>query len=656
MNESLLSAKPAVAAVVLGLLWVLEGLIPMFEGRRDRARHSASNVLLGVVNAGVAAVLFAGATLAATAWARDHSFGVLHWARLDGVVAAAAAFLLIDLWQYAWHRLNHRLPFLWRFHAVHHADRDLEASSGLRFHTGEIVLSSVARLAVLPLLGASIWHVVLYEAVLLPVILFHHANVRMPEGADRRLCWLLVTPRMHWVHHSRHRPETDSNYSSVFSFWDRVFGSFRLSRRPGALRLGLDGMQDREWATLPGMLAMPFGPAGSRQVDGDFSGELRADGSPGETESSPTRAEKGSHAVATSRRHDQRDPRGTRDAAANLLAVATSRRRDQRDQRRGSGAQPDRAVRAAAPASVSNLGCGFDVFGLALEQPLDWVEARAVPGRGVVSVSVKGDGDRVPSDPKRNAAAIAAQAVLDRTGSGAGMSLAVRKGVPLSSGLGGSAASAVAGAVAADALLAAELGRDALLECALAGEEKGSGAAHADNVAPALEGGFTLVLPGAPPRVTPIPTPADLAVAVVHPHTEVETASARALLGDSVPLDDAVRQWARTAGLVAGLHREDWELIGRCLVDAVAEPARARLAPWLEAVKTSAMDAGAAGAGLSGSGPSVFALCRGRETAEQAAKAMKDALRRTAGLSATVFLSGVASQGARVSESTGDPL
>lgn len=585
MNESLFSAKPAVAAVVLGLLWVLEGLVPMFEGRRNRTRHGASNVLLGLVNALVAAALFAGATLAATTWARDHSFGVLHWLRLDGVAAAATAFLLIDLWQHAWHRLNHRLAFLWRFHAVHHADRDLDASSGLRFHTGEIVLSSVARLAVLPLLGASIWHVVLYEAVLLPVILFHHANVRMPERADRPLRWLVVTPRMHWVHHSRRRAETDSNYSSVFSFWDRLFGSYRLSRQPGALRLGLDGTQEREWATLPGMLAMPFGRAGRRRETG-----------------------------------------------------------------------ADRAVRAAAPASVSNLGCGFDVFGLALERPLDWVEARAVPGRGVVSVSVKGDGEGVPQDPERNAAAIAAQAVLDRAGSGAGLSLVVLKGVPLASGLGGSAASAVAGAVAADALLQAELGREALLECALAGEAKGSGAAHADNVAPALEGGFVLVLPGVPPRLTPIPTPCDMAVAVVHPHKKVETAGARALLGASVALDDAVRQWAHTAGLVAGLHQEDWELIGRCLVDAVAEPRRARLAPWLEAVKASAMEAGAAGAGFSGSGPSVFALCRGRATAEQAAKAMTDALRRTAGLSATVFLSGVASQGARASEWTGDPL
>lgn len=588
MNDSLLSAKPALAAAVLGLLWVLEGLVPMFEGRRDRARHSASNVLLGVANALVVAGLFAGATLAATTWAQDRSFGVLHWLRLDGMAAAATAFALIDLWQYAWHRLNHRLSFLWRFHAVHHADRDLEASSGLRFHTGEIVLSSVARLAVLPLLGVSIWHVVLYEAVLLPVILFHHANVRLPEQADRRLRWLVVTPRMHWVHHSRHRPETDSNYSSVFSLWDRVFGSFRLAREPGALRLGLDGMREREWASLPGMLAMPFGPAGRR---------------------------------------------------ANPQAPA-----------------PGRVVRAAAPATVSNLGCGFDVFGLALEGPLDWVEARTVPGRGVVSVSVKGDDGRVPSDPRRNAAAIAAQAVLDRSGSGAGLALVLLKGVPLASGMGGSAASAVAGAVAADALLQAGLEREALLECALAGEAQGSGAAHADNVAPALAGGFMLVLPGAAPRMTPIPVPADLTVAVARPHTEVETAGARALLGDSVALDDAVKQWARTAGLVAGLYREDWELIGRCLVDAVAEPARARLAPWLEAVKASAMEAGASGAGLSGSGPSVFAICRGRAASERAGRAMAAAFRETAGLSADVFLSGSASEGARASDWTGDPL
>ncbi len=258
MTESIFATKPVVAAAVLGAMWLLEGLVPMFEGRRRRVRHGASNVALGLANAVVVAFVFAAAMLAATEWARANSFGLLRWLGAEGVAAAAAGFLLIDLWQYAWHRMNHGLPILWRFHAVHHADRELEASSGLRFHTGEIVLSSVARLAVLPVLGVSIAHVLLYEAVLLPVILFHHANVRLPENVDRRLRWLLVTPRMHWVHHSRHQPETDSNYSSVFSLWDRVFGSFRLSRDPGALRLGLAGMDRREWATLAGMLAMPF--------------------------------------------------------------------------------------------------------------------------------------------------------------------------------------------------------------------------------------------------------------------------------------------------------------------------------------------------------------------------------------------------------------
>ncbi len=256
--DSVFAAKSLVAALALGALWLLEGLVPMFEGRRRRTLHGAANVLLGVGNAAVAALVFAGATLVATEWARANSFGVLHWLGIGGAWAFAAGFVLLDLWQYLWHRLNHRVPFLWRFHAVHHADRELDATSGLRFHTGEIVLSSVARLAVLPLLGMTVAHMLVYEAALLPVIFFHHSNVRLSAEADRSLRWLLVTPWMHWVHHSNHQPETDSNYSSVFSFWDRLFGSFRLVRDPRRLTLGLDHKERREWATLPGMLAMPF--------------------------------------------------------------------------------------------------------------------------------------------------------------------------------------------------------------------------------------------------------------------------------------------------------------------------------------------------------------------------------------------------------------
>ena len=311
---------------------------------------------------------------------------------------------------------------------------------------------------------------------------------------------------------------------------------------------------------------------------------------------------------------------------------------------------PRRAAHAFAPASVSNLGCGFDVFGLALETPGDEVVVRAAEGSGIVSLAVTGDGGRVPRDPSRNSAALAVRAVLERVGTGAGVAVGLRKGIPLASGLGGSAASAVAGAVAADALLGGRLDRTALLECALIGEHKGSGANHPDNVAPALAGGFVLVLPGQPPQAVELPTPAGLTVAVAHPATEVETLRARTILGDTIPLAAGVRQWSNTAGLVAGLFREDWELIARCLCDAVAEPLRAKLVPGFGVVKEAALAAGAAGAGLSGSGPSVFALCRGRAVAEEAAAAMAAAFREEARLESDVVISPVNRVGARLLE------
>ena len=283
MTDQLLASKPIVATVALGILWVIEGLIPMFEGRSERIRHDVSNVALGVANAVVASLVFAGATLVATEWARANSFGVLHWLGATGVWAFLLGFVLFDLWQYLWHRLNHHVPCLWRFHAVHHADRELGASSGLRFHTGEIVFSSAARLAVLPLLGMTVPQVLVYEAVLLPVILFHHGNIGIPARADRWLRWLIVTPWMHWVHHSDYQPETDSNYSSVFSFWDRIFGSFRLLADPRTLTLGLEETDRRDWATLPGMVAMPFRRRRGRRrgEGGGGGGGGRAEGSGG---------------------------------------------------------------------------------------------------------------------------------------------------------------------------------------------------------------------------------------------------------------------------------------------------------------------------------------------------------------------------------------
>jgi len=309
-----------------------------------------------------------------------------------------------------------------------------------------------------------------------------------------------------------------------------------------------------------------------------------------------------------------------------------------------------RSVRVFAPASVSNLGCGFDIFGMALEGIGDEVVVRATKGTGIVSVGVSGDAGRVPTDPARNAAALAVEGVLDRLGSVAGVAIEVRKGIPMASGLGGSAASAVAGAVAADALLGGNLGRTALLECAMIGERKGSGANHADNAAPSLIGGFVLVLPGVPPKMVPLPTPDDLVVAVAHPHMEVETRQARMILGDTIPLMAGVQQWGNAAGMVAGLFRGDWELIARCLCDAVAEPVRAKLVPGFERVRASAMEAGAVGAGLSGSGPSVFALCRGSDAAERVATAMAGAFRDEAGVESDTVVSSACASGAQITE------
>lgn len=258
MIESSPFAKPIVAAAVLAVLWLIEGIAPMFEGRRKRALHDGGNLVLGVGNAAIAALVFAAATLWITEAAREREFGLLPALGITGPARIALAVVLFDLWQYVWHRLNHRVPFLWRFHAVHHSDRELDATSGFRFHTGEILFSSLARLAVLPLIGMTVFEVVVYELILLPIILFHHSNIRLPGGIDRALRWLIVTPWMHWVHHSEYQPETDSNYASIFSFWDRLFRSFRLRNDPGEIRLGLEDMEREEWATLPGMLAAPF--------------------------------------------------------------------------------------------------------------------------------------------------------------------------------------------------------------------------------------------------------------------------------------------------------------------------------------------------------------------------------------------------------------
>ena len=305
---------------------------------------------------------------------------------------------------------------------------------------------------------------------------------------------------------------------------------------------------------------------------------------------------------------------------------------------------------AFAPATVSNVGCGFDVLGFALDHPGDEVTARFLSGsaHGVLIESIEGDNGRLPRDAARNTAGVAALALLTKLGERRGVGLSIRKGLPLSSGLGGSAASAAAAVVAVDALIGGRSTSETLIACALEGERLGAGSAHADNIAPCLCGGFVLVRRPNPPDILRLPVPPGLMAVVVHPDLEIETARARELLGTTVPLSDAVKQWANMGALVDGLHRADFAVISRALEDSIAEPRRASLVPGLAVIKRAAVEAGALGCSLSGSGPSLFALCEGAARAASVAAAMTDAVKTQIGGDPRTYVSPIAPAGARV--------
>lgn len=299
---------------------------------------------------------------------------------------------------------------------------------------------------------------------------------------------------------------------------------------------------------------------------------------------------------------------------------------------------------AYAPASVGNFICGFDVLGVALEGPGDLVGVESTPD-GHHRVQMEGLSGAPPL-PESNTAFVAVLEVARLAGYQGGLSVQVFKGLPLSGGMGGSAASAVAGAVAANAYLDARLDRAALLECALKGEAVASGSIHGDNVAPSLYGGIVLCRTHPKVQAIPLPKPAGATLVVVHPELTMETRSARACLGSEVPLTSAVHQWSNTATLMVGLYEEDWDLIGTALYDEIAEPLRKGSIPGFDQVVAAARDAGASGASLSGAGPSVFAFCQSREVGDRCARVMIEAF-RDAGVRASAYVSSIGA-GARV--------
>ncbi len=250
----------ALAVLVLMLGW--ETFSPFFAFFRQRVRerfvHGLLNMVLGFVNATMVAVVFVALWLGAAKFVADHGVGILHWVALPKWAEAIVAVLLLDFWTYWWHRINHRIPLLWRFHRVHHSDAQMDVTTASRFHLGEILASSVLRVPLIVLFGAQLWHVALYETVMFPIVQFHHANIGLSPRLDRWLRVLIVTPAMHKVHHSRVQVETDSNYTSMLSIWDRLFGSFRLRADPHSIELGLDRFDDADHQSLTGLFKTPL--------------------------------------------------------------------------------------------------------------------------------------------------------------------------------------------------------------------------------------------------------------------------------------------------------------------------------------------------------------------------------------------------------------
>jgi sterol desaturase/sphingolipid hydroxylase (fatty acid hydroxylase superfamily) len=259
------SVVPVAAAVALMLIWAVEGWAPLVAARAHRTSHGLRNLVLGAANGLIAAAIFPPLLLYLTLLCAEHRVGMLHLApRLHPVAALIAAVLLLDFWHYVWHVLWHRVPIFWRFHAVHHHDPQVDSTTAFRFHTGEIILSMAALAIAIPFFGLAMVHILVFKLLLLSTSIFHHANINLPAHADRALRAVIVTPRMHWVHHSRWTPETDSNFSAIFSFWDRLFGTYRVREAPHEIELGLDGYTAADTGTLRGMLLTPVGPVKSQ--------------------------------------------------------------------------------------------------------------------------------------------------------------------------------------------------------------------------------------------------------------------------------------------------------------------------------------------------------------------------------------------------------
>ncbi|MBK0384276.1 homoserine kinase [Pedobacter sp. SD-b] len=303
-----------------------------------------------------------------------------------------------------------------------------------------------------------------------------------------------------------------------------------------------------------------------------------------------------------------------------------------------------KSIKVFAPATVANVVCGFDILGFAVNEPGDELEMEMTETPGVKIVSIEGDEGKLPLDPLKNTVSASVISLLKKLGrEDVGLNIKLKKKMPMGSGLGSSSASAVAGLFAANELLGKPLTKLELLPFAMEGEALACGHGHADNVAPALFGGFTLIKSYDPLEVIQLPVP-KLFCALLYPHVDVPTRDARQIIRSKVLLKDAVTQWGNIAGLISALYTQDHDLLGRCMKDVIIEPIRSILIPEFDNMKELSMGNGALGFGISGSGPTVFSLFKSEENAQKSLIEMQQMLNKL-GIDSNIYLSEINEKG-----------
>ncbi len=306
-----------------------------------------------------------------------------------------------------------------------------------------------------------------------------------------------------------------------------------------------------------------------------------------------------------------------------------------------------KSIRAFAPATVANVCCGFDILGFAVDNPGDEVRLTLRDDDLVQVISIEGDGGKLPREAEKNTASVAVLSFLKSIGSKQGVDIELKKNLPLGSGMGSSAASGAAALVAINELLGNPLTREQLVPHAMEAERIACGSAHADNVAPSLLGGFVLVRNYHPLDIIKIEATESLYCSLIHPHLELKTEDSRKVLRHSVSLKDVVTQTGNIAGLMLGLTKPDYALIGRSLNDVIAEPTRSAFIPGFDTMRSMVIDSGALGFGISGSGPTVFALSETLAKAQAVARTVQIEFEKRQ-LKADVFVSKVNPLGAYV--------